>query len=253
MKAATEMRRHNERLISDMEAMCRLLILGLFVGLVLFILIEALRGHHFWNKVKGEGNLWNYGSSLIYLFAGQVAALNAILTRYASGARRGGRRSRAWALWLAVAVAFAFFACDEMLAIHEQLGVMLERALPSLHGAPQGEGDGLIFAVYVLGSLAFSLVFLKKLPAGGESARYFVAGLVMVGIVGVFEVVPRDLYIGYLPFRETEELLEVFAGWAFSAAFMSSATRTLTEILAEAGPPRIARTSVEEVMSNAAG
>jgi len=170
-----------------------------------------------------------------------------------SGIGRARRRSQAWALWAAVAIAFAFFACDEMLTIHEQLGVMLEKALPWLNGAPQGEGDGVIFAVYVLASLAFSFVFLKKLLMGGASARYFVAGLVMVVIVGVFEVVPRDLYMGYLPFRETEELLEVFAGWAFSAAFMSSATRTLTEILAEAGPPRIARTSVEEVMSNAAG
>lgn len=252
MKAATEMRRHNEWLISDMEAMRRRLILGLFVGLVLFILFEALTGQHYWSKVKGEGNLWNYGSSLIFLFAGQMAALNAILTRYVSGVGRSRRRSRAWALWLAIAVAFAFFACDEMLTIHEQLGVMLARAFPSTH-ASGSEADGMIFAAYVLGSMAFSLVFLKKLPAGGESARYFVAGLAMVIIVGVFEVVPRDLYTGYLPFRETEELLEVFAGWAFSAAFMSSATRTLTEILAEAEPPRIARTLVEEVMSNAAG
>lgn len=228
---------HNEKIISDIEGMRKSMIRALFALVVVFILFEALRGQHFWNKVKGEGNLWNYGSSLDYVFAGELAFLNAILVGYLHRLSGFGRRSWAWMPWAATGAAFVFLGCDEMLCIHEKAGVMLQNSFPALAKGPEGMADGLVMGVYVVASLVFSFLFMKALLPNRAARQYFASALSMVALVGLFEVVPRDLYINHLPFRETEELVELFAGWAFAAAFLTAAAAKISDILQMAQNP----------------
>ena len=224
-----------ERLIGDIEKARRLVILGLFVGAVLFVLFEALRGHHFWSKIKGEGNLWNYGSSLQYFMAAELALLNGVLLGYYQALLGQGRRAWSWLPWAAAGLAFAFFACDEMLEVHEKVGLALERSVPGLSAIYSGRADNLIFLGYAVGAIVFSIVFFRTMSAQRESGRYFIAGLGMIAAASLLDVLPRELYVGHLPFRESEELLELFAGFAFTAAFISSGAHTLTRILGLAG------------------
>lgn len=224
------MTRQYDRLLGDIEKIRKLVILGLFAGLVVFILFEALRGHHFWSKVKGEGNLWNYGSSLNDFLVAEVAILNAILIAYCDRLRRP-RITWAWIPWAVMGIAFTFFACDEMLCIHEKLGAALENRFPWIGANFPGEGDGVIFMSYMVGGLAFSIPLFRSLLARIEAKRYFIAALIMIGMASGLEIVPRQLYIAHLPFRETEELLELFAGWSFTAAFLTSGAFTIERIL----------------------
>ena len=225
-------------LAAELEKLRRGLIAALFVGVVVFILFEALRGYHYWDKVKGEGNLWNYGSSLLYFLVGELAILNAIVDDY----RRklaGRRQPLVTMMWVGIGAAFTYFACDEMLQIHERLGLVLQEYVPSL-----GEGDGAIMAAFAVIGLVSGLLFIRKMLAGRLAFRYFLAGLLSATMAGVLDVIPRDLYIGHLPFRETEELAEVFAAWAFSSAFITSAVCTLAGILSgmsEAGVTELTR------------
>lgn len=224
------MTRQYDRLLGDIEKIRKLVILGLLAGMVVFIFFEALRGHHFWSKVKGEGNLWNYGSSLNDFLVAEVAILNAILVAYYDKLRRT-RITWAWVPWAAVGVAFTFFACDEMLCIHEKLGAALETRLPWIGANFPGEGDGAIFMSYMVGGLAFSIPLFRSLLARIEAKRYFIAALIMIGMASVLDIVPRHLYIARLPFREMEELLELFAGWSFTAAFLTSGALIIERIL----------------------
>lgn len=224
-----------ERLIGDIEKARRLVILCLFLGAVLFVLFEALRGHHFWSKIKGEGNLWNYGSSLQYFMAAELALLNGVLLGYYQALLGQGRRAWSWLPWAAAGLAFAFFACDEMLEVHEKVGLALERSVPGLSAVYSGHADNLIFLGYAVGAIVFSVVFLRAISAQREAGRYFIAGLGMIAAASLLDVLPRQLYVGHLPFRETEELLELFAGFAFTAAFISSGAHTLTRILGSSG------------------
>jgi len=221
---------HNERLANDIEHARRAMILALFIGLVAFILFETLRGAKFWNKVKGEGNLWNFGSSLLYFMAGELALLNAwLITRR----DRTSGKAWGWMPWAAAGIAFAYFACDEMLVIHEKLGLRIEESVPIMHRLFAGHVDGLITATYGLGAILFSIGFLRGKLGNAVAGRYFLAGMAMIISAQTLDFLPKDLYIGYLPFRETEELLEVFAGWGFIAAFASSAAFLMTRMLHE--------------------
>jgi len=219
------------QLTQDIERARRAIILALFLGLVAFILFSALRGEAFWNKIKGEGNLWNYGSSLLYFLAGELALANALLIRYHDRLAGDARSARSWLAWVAVGVAFTFFACDEMLQVHEKLGLAIEGSVPLLHRMFPGHVDGLITAAYALGGVLFSVGFLRGKTINSVARKYYFAGLLMIAGAQLLDFLPRDWYIGYLPFRETEELLEVFAGWGFAGAFLSTASFAVTRIL----------------------
>jgi hypothetical protein len=142
-----------------------------------------------------------------------------------------GMRSRQWISWAAAGVAFIYFACDEMLTIHEKVGVLLEDLLPRLASAYPGHADNLITGVYGLGALLFTVVFFRGAIADRRARAYYIVGFAMVGAATVMDIVPRELYIGYLPFRETEEFLELFAGFSFTAAFVSTGASLLVRVL----------------------
>ena len=220
-----------DRLAADLERARRLTILALFVMVILFILFEALRGEHFWNKVKGEGNLWNYGSSLVYFMVGEMAIVNAVLVGYHE--RITEERGRSWRvlIWAAVGAAFVFFACDEMLTIHEKLGLAIESSMPWVSHVYPGRADNLITAGYGLGAVLFTIFLLRSLQIDSKTRGYFFAGMLMTIGAAALDVIPRELYVNYLPFRETEELLEVFAGFSFTASFISFGAFTLAGIL----------------------
>ncbi|HUV03876.1 MAG TPA: hypothetical protein VMX94_02085 [Armatimonadota bacterium] len=225
------MPQRGEQLTSDLERARKLAIQGLFIAIVLFVLFEALRGQHFWNKIKGEGNLWNYGSSLLYFVAAEMAIVNAALLAYCEKLGLHSRRSWIWVLWGMVGLAFVYFACDEMLEVHEKMGLAIERAVPALKHYYSGRADNLIIAGYALGAVLFGFAFLRRMAASREARAYFISGFVVIALTSALDVVPRGLYIRYLPFRETEELLEVLAGFLFAAAFISSAAVMLAEIV----------------------
>lgn len=236
----------NERLIRDMEHSRRVLITALFFGLIAFILFEALRGHTFWNKIKSEGNLWNYGSSLVYFMAGEIAVANAWLVRHQSRLIGSKRVAWSWLPWAAVGVAFTYFACDEMLCIHEKIGLAIERSVPLLHQMMPGRADGLIMAAYGLGGIMFSIAFFRGKTINRLAKRYLLAAFIMIVSAEMLDVMPKDWYIQYLPFRETEELLEVFAGWGFIAAFMTFTTSVVSRLLEDTG-----NSSIPENLKNA--
>ena len=231
---------HNEQLIQDIEKARRLVILGLFAAIVVFVLFEALRGEHYWVKVKAEGNLWNYGSSLMYFMAGEMAIVNAILLAYYGKVHGQVTRSWSWMAWAAAGAAFVFFACDEMLEVHEKVGLAMERSIPWLHRMFPNRVDGLIIAGYAIGAILFSISFFRGPLISREARAYFIWGFVTIGLASGLDATPRHLYINYLPLRETEELLELFAGFAFTAAFISSGAvigaRILHAFDSEAGP-----------------
>jgi hypothetical protein len=225
------MGRRYRQLEQDLEKARKAIIWGLLVVITAFVLFEALRGQHFWNKIKGEGNLWNYGSSLIYFMVGELAIVNAMLLAYRK--KLDPRISHSWGVpaWTAAGLAFIFAACDEMLEVHEKVGGWLERSIPLLLAWYPGHADNLIIGVYGLGMLLFAAIFFRELSAGSRSRGYFIVGLLaMVGAVSL-DVIPRALYINHLPFRETEELLEVLAGYLFTAAFISTAAVSIVGIL----------------------
>lgn len=234
-----------ERLIDDVERMRKLFIRGLFVLVVAFVLFEALRGEHFWNKIKGEGNLWNYGSSLLYFTAGQLAILNAVLFSHYSSRHHKTLRSWSWLVWCAAGVAFAYFACDEMLEIHEKVGLAIEASLPWVSNYYSGRADNLITAAYGIGGLLFVFVFLRGMPTGRVAGVYLLAATVAICLASAMDIIPRELYQAYLPLRESEELLEVTAGFMFSASFASSASLSVQRILdAHASSPSEERSRV---------
>jgi hypothetical protein len=226
-----------KKLIIDIERLRRYFILGLFALITVFIVFEATRGAYYWSKVKGEGNLWNYGSSLNFVLAGEIALLNAVLVGYYHGQINPGKKSWTWLPWAATAVAFLFLGCDEMLCIHEKLGIMLHNKAPHLMGGFLSDNDGLVMATYMTVALGFSLLFMRRLLTNRLSRWYFAAAMAMMVLVGLFEVAPRELYISYLPFRETEELVEFYAAWAFSSAFISVAAGALSGILMQSSVP----------------
>jgi len=222
---------HNEQLIQDIEKARRLVIRGLFAAIVVFVLFEALRGEHYWVKVKAEGNLWNYGSSLMYFMAGEMAIVNAILLAYCRKVDGQVTRSWSWMAWAAAGAAFVFFACDEMLELHEKVGLAMERSIPWLHQMFPNRVDGLIVAGYAIGAVLFAFSFFRGPLISREARAYFIWGFVTIGLASGLDATPRQLYINYLPLRETEELLELFAGFAFTAAFISSGTAIGSRIL----------------------
>lgn len=226
---------HNNRVIRDIETARRLVIQGLFVGLIVFVLFCALRGADFWNKIKGEGNLWNYGSSLQYFMAGQAAVLSGILVGYYLRLRGRPVLVMSWLPWAVIGMGFVFFACDEMLEIHETVGLQLEAAVPWLNHTYPGKADDLIVASYGLAGVLFVLLFFRRRLESRPAKRYFIAGFVSIGLAVLMDGVPRHLYINYLPLRESEELLEVLAGFLFTAAFISSGAFTLTGIMETLG------------------
>ena len=237
---------HGERLSKDIEHARRVTILALFFGLIAFILFEALRGHHFWNKVKAEGNLWNYGSSLLYFVAGEAAVLNGFLIRYHHQLADGKRSVWNWMPWLAAGAAFTFFACDEMLTIHEKLGLAIEQSVPVIHRMMPGHADGLIMAAYGIGGIVFSIAFFRGKTINRLAKRYLLAAFIMIVSAETLDVMPKDWYIRYLPFRETEELLEVFAGWGFIAAFITFGSSVVSRLLEDTG-----NSSIPENVKNA--
>jgi len=221
----------NRQLIEDVEKARRRIILGLFVAITVFIVFEALRGEQFWNKLKSEGNLWNYGSSLVFFMAGQGAILTAILLSY-QGRGSNPRPNRwVWLPWAVAGAALVFLACDEMLSIHEKLGLALERSVPRLQEAYPGHADNLIVGVYALGALLFAPSFFRGDASDRRARAYLIAGFAMIAAAGLLDALPKEMYIRYLPFRETEELLEVYAGFSLNAAFFSTAALALTRIL----------------------
>ncbi len=236
----------NDRIAFDLERARKLIIQGLFVALVCFILFEALRGHQYWSKVKGEGNLWNYGSSLDYAFAGEMAALNALIVYYCSKLSGARMRKWVWVPWALTAAALLFFACDEMLCIHEKAGLILQSHVHALQHSRQGRGDGIVMGAYVLCTMVFSSAVLGRLLTTRASRIYFAIGLLGVAILGLFEGNPSGTLKNYMPFRETEELVEVFAGWAFTSAFLSTAVDRLSWILRNTEVRRQAETAAGE-------
>jgi hypothetical protein len=219
------------RIAEDIERMRRLVLLGLFAVLVMFVFFEALRGAQFWNKVKGEGNLWNYGSSLQYFMAGQMAFLNAILFRYYGGLSRSPGVVKQPMIWALAGAAFVFFACDEMLEVHEKLGLAIERSIPAIHHYYPGHADNLITGLYAVGGLFFAVSFLRGMAPGRAVRWYFVSAMGIMILSTAMDVIPKDLYVRYLPVRETEELMELLAGFLFMAAFMSVASLTTIRVL----------------------
>ena len=225
------MGRRYRQLEQDLEKARKAIIWGLLVVITAFVLFEALRGQHFWNKIKGEGNLWNYGSSLIYFMVGELAIVNAILLAYRK--KLDPRISRSWGVpaWTAAGLAFTFAACDEMLQVHEKAGAVMERSAPWLCSIYPGHTENIILGSYVALAALFAIVFFKDLSAGSRSRGYFAAGILSLATATLMDAVPRELYINLLPFRETEELLEVLAGYLFTAAFISTAAASIVGIL----------------------
>lgn len=219
------------RLIVDIERARRVTIQIIFAVGVLFVLFEALRGSYLWSKLKGEGNLWNYGCSLVYFTAGQLAIVNGALFRYRERLLRTGRRYIWWTAWILAGIGFSYLACDEMLTIHEKLGARLESAIPVLSEFYPGHADNLIVGVYGAGGVVFSLLFFFRMPVGREARAYLLVALFMLMGATLMDTVPRSLYMRYLPFRESEELLELFSGELFIAAFLSSAAVVVSGIL----------------------
>jgi len=220
-----------ERLTTDIETARRRLIQSLFAIMVVFVLFEALRGEQSWSKVKAEGNLWNYGSSLQYFVAGELAFVNALLVWYAARLVRLRRRSWSFLPWTAAGAGFTFFACDEMLEVHEKIGLRIEQGIPWLAEHYSGHADNLIIFGYGLGALVFAAALFKSMLLSRPAKAYFLAGMISIGTAVMMDLVPRDLYILYLPLRETEELLELLAGFLFAASFLSAAAFSISRIL----------------------
>jgi len=219
------------RLIVDIERARKVSIQIIFAVGLLFVLFEALRGSYLWSKLKGEGNLWNYGCSLVYFTAGQLAILNGVLFRYRERLLRTGRSYIWWTAWILAAIGFSYLACDEMLTIHEKLGLRLESAIPVLGEFYPGHIDNLIVGVYGSGGVVFSLLFFFKMPVGREARAYMLAALFALVVAILMDTVPRDWYMRYLAFRESEELLELFSGVLFIAAFLSAAAKGISGVL----------------------
>lgn len=221
----------SSRLTADIEKARRSLILGLLIVLAAFVVIEALRGHHFWSKVKGEGNLFNYGSSLDYFVAGEFAIVNAFLVRYYHKLLHPSRRSYAWLPWIGLGMAGVYFACDEMLTVHENLGLALEHSHPAiLHFFPAG-GDTVVTSSYMLLAFIFTVVYFRRMRLDRGTRRYFFAGFGLVALLTALDVIPKVIWINYMPFRETKEMIELLVGWTFASAYVTTGAFLISRIL----------------------
>jgi hypothetical protein len=221
----------SDRFIADVEkARVRLIQLWI-VSLVVFVTVEALRGAHYWNKVKGPYCLFEYGSSLDYFVAGEFALVNAALVYYYGKISNRAHNFRTWAPWLMVGLSGVYFAADEFLCIHKKLGASIEHTSTGLLRFFPAGGDTVVTATYVAAAAVCMLIFFNRMMVDRTARTYAFVGMGLLGVLATLDIVPKNLWIGYMPFRETKELVELSVGWVAGATFISASARTFTEIL----------------------
>jgi hypothetical protein len=222
----------------DIEAV-RKVGIGLLIALTsLFAVFETTRGWRIGSKLTGEGDLWNYVGSIAYVLAAEMAVLNGLMVIRRRRGKPLLRWLMGWLPWVFVGVAFTFFACDEMLCIHERLRHAIQQALPILNRAYPGHGARLTLPFYVVGSALFTLAFLRNSLVGRPARTYMVLGFLLVGFAVLLDTMPsRPWHPAYI-WGAGEELGEFFAGVMFVAAFMSSALCRLPGVIrARSGSP----------------
>jgi hypothetical protein len=221
----------SDRLIADVEKARMRLIQLWIISLVVFVTVEALRGVHYWNKVKGPYCLFDYGSSLDYFVAGEFALVNAALVYYYGKISNRARNFREWAPWLMVGLSGVFFAADEFLGIHKKLGASVEHTHTGLLRFFPAGGDTVVTATYVAAAAVCMLFFFNRMMIDRTARTYAFVGMGLLGVLATLDIVPKHLWIGYMPFRETKELVELSVGWVAGATFISASAHTFTGIL----------------------
>ncbi len=230
---------HNDRLIADTER-ARVRLIQLWItSLAVFVTVEALRGAHYWSKVKGPYCLFEYGSSLDYFVAGEFALVNAALMYYLGRLHNQARGFWSWAPWLMVGLSGIYFAADEFLCIHKKLGADVEHTYTGLLRFFPAGGDTVVTATYVAAAIVCILLFFNRMMVARKARAYAFAGMGLFGVLAVLDIVPKSLWIGYMPFRETKELVELLVGWVAGATFISASAHTFTEILRIHGAEQI--------------
>ena len=240
----------NDRLIADVEKARARLIQLWIVSLVVFVTVEALRGAHYWNKVKGPYSLFEYGSSLDYFVAGEFALVNAALVYYLGKLTRQGHSFWSWAPWLAVGLSGVYFAADEFLCIHKKLGADVEHTGTGLLRFFPAGGDTVVTASYVAAAAVCMLVFFNRMMVARKARTYAFAGIGLLAVLAALDITPKNLWIGYMPFRDTKELVELLVGWVAGATFISASAHTFTNILQFLGSDQTAGVSGAAIVTD---
>lgn len=227
------MRVNDAQITGDVEATRRKLILGSLALLVLFVLIEAPRGQHYFDKIKYNGSLFAYVSSLVMVAAGAFSGLNAYLLKYSQRIGISGKSPVSWTVWGITAVGFAWLACDKMLAVHERTAFILVRTIPSLHNANPSQIDGIILALYGLCSIPICIVLMRSLLLSPVARKYFVLGVILMLLsVGHDATESKfDFHLLFIDGETFEKLWAIFSSWAFASAFLTTTFVLGTRIL----------------------
>lgn len=214
------------QLVESIEKLRRGSIQVILAIVTIFTVVEYIEGLHY---IEGEWNTWTYISSLMYFVAGMLSILTAILVGY-YGRIDEPKQTRRWVIWAMVGIAFIFFTCDEALTIHESLGAMVDRSLPWVKHIYPGHFDNVIILMYVVGALVYARTLMEELRRSPKARSYFILGFILIGSAALTDLAPKVLVIRYLPFAESEELFEMYAGFAFAASFICTSASVLTKI-----------------------
>ncbi len=206
---------------SYIERVRRISTMLFFFLIAAFVLFEMTRSGTFGSKVTGEGDLWNYVSSLVYLLAGEMAIVNAVLAGRREKGETFSQWMMAWVPWAMIGAAFTFTAFDEMLEIHEKLRHAVVQFMPFLDHIYPGHGARFMLVAFLAGSLVFAVAFLRESLSGRTSKLYLILGFVLVGAAIAYDSTP---WLRAKIWTVIEEISELCAGAVFAASFASSAT-----------------------------
>lgn len=217
----------------SVEAAGRALIRWSLLLIAVFLIVEAPRGEHIFDKIKYNFSLWAYATSLTYIVAAEAAVLNAALLKYYLGMRATKGQTRSLLIWAASGAAFAWLGCDKMFAVHERIAFALVKVVPSLHGVNPSRVDGSILALYGLVAIPICIAMIRSLLISDTARKYFVWGFIFMVLAVGHDATETIFNIGVWIFDgETfEKLFQMLSGWAFAAAFVTTACVLTTKIL----------------------
>jgi len=224
----------HSKITNDIESTTRRIINGLLLLFAIFFAIEAPRGAHYFDKIKYDGSLWAYGTSLFFFMAGEGALLTAIFLAYYKRHDEGDKRSGSWLPWASAGAAFVWLGCDKMFAIHERIGMAIARSslAPFNHFSPSML-DGFVLGVYGIMAIIFAIIFLKGPLVTLQARKYFILGYLFMAF-SVFHVATEGFVNYDVVLRDSEMMEKVFetlSGWAFTATFLSVMSMLMIRIL----------------------
>lgn len=203
------------------------------VLIVVFILIEAPRGQHYFDKMKYNGSLWAYMTSLVFVAAGVLSIVNGYLLRYSQRIRISVDRPASWMTWVISGAAFAWLGCDKMLAIHEKIAFALIKVSPALASVGPSKIDGVILAAYGLCAVPIGIALMRGLLMSPVARKYFTWGFCLMLLAVCHDATESsfDFSLLLIDGETFEKLFEMFSGWAFACAFLTTSLVLGTRIL----------------------